>query len=75
MSGEQRPTVRMNNYFQGRGEMERLGYFEQDHGSWAPYRWTIAYTVDGTTMGKASAARKEDAKNEAARQLCQNMGI
>lgn len=31
--------------------------------------------VDGNTMGQASAARKEDAKNEAARQLCQNMGI
>ncbi|THH19692.1 hypothetical protein EW146_g1522 [Bondarzewia mesenterica] len=70
---ENRPTVRLNNCDQG--HESAISWIEYDNGQPnATDRWTLTCKIHGVIKGRASAARKADAKEAAARQALQQLG-
>jgi len=69
------PTVRLNNHFQGIGRVWSISYLEKDNGPTSEERWSITVKIDGKVMGSHSAARQAAAKEAAAQQALNRLGI
>ncbi|KAI0348142.1 hypothetical protein BDW22DRAFT_1350299 [Trametopsis cervina] len=64
-------AVRLNNHFQKLGTLYTLNTVEERRGD----MWTCAYKVNGEVKGQASAPTKHDAKEAAALQALQALGV
>jgi len=69
------PTVRLNNHFQGLNRLSSISYQGTDHGPNVPNRWTVTVKIDGQVRGSYSAARMATARETAAQQVLDYLGI
>ncbi|KAI0281663.1 hypothetical protein BGY98DRAFT_1125903 [Russula aff. rugulosa BPL654] len=68
-------TVRLNNHFQALGRLASISYLETDNGQKAENRWTMTVKIDGEVMGSCDAPRRAVAKEAAAEQALQKLGL
>ncbi|KAH9982751.1 hypothetical protein BGW80DRAFT_1453575 [Lactifluus volemus] len=69
------PTVRLNNYLQGIGQLSAVSYHEKDNGPNAVNRWSITLKINGQVMGASTAPRRSAAKEAAAQQALDSLGL
>ncbi|KAF9021736.1 hypothetical protein BDZ89DRAFT_227693 [Hymenopellis radicata] len=68
-------VTQLNNYFQARGDTTAVSYSEAVDGPSDKAQWTVICKVSGQTKGTGKAASKAAAKEEAARQTLQALGV
>ncbi|KAL0951800.1 hypothetical protein HGRIS_008467 [Hohenbuehelia grisea] len=70
-----RYTTALNNYLQGRQETHLLSWAESSTGPNNALQWTSTCKIGGVARGTATAATKSEARNLAAQQALEALGV
>ncbi|KAJ7204489.1 hypothetical protein GGX14DRAFT_460660 [Mycena pura] len=68
-------VTRMNNYLQSKGQAHLLSWSESSSGPSNQIAWTIQCKVDGDVLGTGVADTKASAREAAASQALQTLGL
>jgi len=75
MSDNLPATVRLNNHLQSLQQVHSISYADVDSGQASQNRWTVTVKINGEEMGSCSAPRMAMAKEAAAQQALDRLGI